>query len=198
MKIPVYKMPTNPATETPEPRTVGETHKSLPEESANKEISSTNIPYRGEGTTVEHGVIPDRDAEYYEDEFMKAERAATKPVVMPDPEETLTPFPVWITKNAPPPKERRHFLTGQLPYDTTVRQVIGADEYRVRLTLDVLSATADVYISEGQDNITLDGMIVRDSNSMPVVIENCQNSIYCASANGSGTLYWLAERVVPL
>lgn len=166
-----------------------------PPESATPD-EDTNIPYRGMGSGVEHGVRPVQDAETFDDQFRQAERAASRTVPVPDPIVEETPFPVKVVSTLPPAREERTFVTDTVNVTDAVQNLLGDDRGRVRLLIRNMSTSAGI-VRVGNDENAL-----RTGSGYPVVnsdslgeLEMVTTKAVWVVADTAATVHYLVERI---
>lgn len=190
---PEYKLPESavlvPITDPEKKR------EDLPESGTPTE--DVNVPYRGTGSGVEHGVPITEHPENWEDEYTKAMRAATVPTYEPETDEPLEPFPVHVVSMVPPAKERKTMTTGR-DQCTEQRGFLGPDEKRTRLILRVLTtSTSDLYIGDTSDVAPYNGYAVPKDGLEHEYFTN--GPLYLNVDSGmTATFSYLVERVVNL
>lgn len=207
MSVPEYKLPENAVihpvldpsvTAGTKQQNVGAEHYATP-----------YVPQRGSGIGVLHGVDAPTGAEVYEDEFTKAQRAATVARPAPVDVEEITPFPVYVVSSRPAPRELQSIRCIKLTVTDTPMQIVGRDPNRKRLLIRLPSLSfSDLWIGP-EPNISVDGGTSwplnlgsgsdADTNKPGYLELHTNNALYgVASPTLSVVVYVLIEYVEPL
>lgn len=169
------------------------TSQTLPADAVPRE--ATNIPYRGVGASVEHGVKPTEHAEPFDDQFAQASRAANRPPVEYEPVVEEIPFPVKVVSVKPPEREEKIFHTDSVSVTDTVQNLLGDDRCRTRLLLKNPSGSAGVVLVGHDQNALRTGAGYPLPNSDTYEMELTTTKAVWIVAETTATIYFLVERV---
>lgn len=165
----------------PPPPPAGQTYVSPPKPHT---VSQTVIPYRGSGSTVEHGVMPSEHADTLDDEFTKREQMATVPDHHTAPPAMVEPVPVVIID---PNTHGRDFGTFQaftFAVGTVPVMIVGKNPRRKRLVIWNTHATDDARYGSDSSLSAASGGIIPSNWRQPIEFFS-QDEIWAVSATAN-------------
>lgn len=206
--MPAYKIPANAVIEAPPDQSTGIEAGKKQGPVAQESHADPYIPHRGGGVGVLHGVDGPTGDGIYEDQFTKAHRAATVPVVQPDEVEELTPFPVHVVSERPSPRELRRIRTFKITVGDSAMLILGRDLNRTRVLIRLPSiSVSDLWLGSGPEitsesgawPLNLGSGSDADSNKPGYLELNTNDALYgVASPSTTVTAYVLVEYVETL